>query len=100
MDPEEIARRIFAAFRVGELAAIQALVSQRITVHMPGRNRLSGDYSGLGIVMAMVARAATYVDPASVRLLDTQVHEGMIELTAEVSGSSVADPEDVVRVRQ
>jgi ketosteroid isomerase-like protein len=86
MEPDERARRIFEAFRVGDLAAIQGLVTPDVVVHMPGDNALAGDYSGFGSVLALVARAAGYIEPASVRLLDVDVNEG--EIVARVEAAS------------
>jgi ketosteroid isomerase-like protein len=86
MEPDERARRIFEAFRVGDLAAIQGLVTPDVVVHMPGDNALAGEYSGFGSVLALVARAAVYIEPASVRLLDVDVNEG--EIVAKVEAAS------------
>jgi hypothetical protein len=91
MEPDESARRIFDAYRAGDLAAIQGLIAHDIVVHMPGRNLLSGDYTGLGAALALVARAAAYFDPGSTRLIDVDVNEGEIAARVEI-GASVRAP--------
>ena len=100
MGPEQTAARIFDAFSRGDLASIQELVSPDIALHMPGRNRLSGHYRGLGAVLAQVARASSFFDPASVALLGVEVHEGLIVARVEVAAGFLASGRGSVRLSQ
>ena len=90
MQADEVARRIFESYRSGDLAAIQGLVSSEVVVHMPGDNVLAGEYKGLGVVLALVARAAAYFEPRSIRLLGVDVNEGEIEARVEVGAGLLA----------
>jgi SnoaL-like domain len=100
MEPAEVARRIFDAYRAGDLAGIQGVVSPDITLHMPGRNSLAGDYTGMGEVMALVARAAGYFAPGSVRVLGVDVNEGLVDARVEVSAGFMASRLGPVQLTQ
>ena len=100
MEPNDTARRIFEAYSTGDLAAIQGLIAPSVVLHMPGRNVLAGDYSGLGAVLALVARAATYIAPDTVRLLDVDVNEGEVATRVEIRGGHRPPPGGSLRLTQ
>ena len=100
MDPEEIVARIFDGFRRGDLSAIQDVMSPDITLHMPGGNHLSGDYRGLGAVLALVARAGSFFDPSSVTVLGVDVREGLIECRVSVAAGLLASGPGHVELTQ
>ena len=89
LEPDEAARRIFDLYQAGDLAGIQGLVSAKVVVHMPGDNVLAGDYEGLGTVLALVARAATYFEPKAIRVLRVAAIDGGIETEVEIAGEAV-----------
>ena len=100
MGPEDVARRMFDAFASGDLARIQSLISPEVVVHMPGGDPLGGDFTGLGAVMALAARAASYLDPGSLRVLGIDVNEGEIVARLEVAGGRLAASPETVRLAQ
>ena len=100
MEPEEIAARIYDGFSRGDLSAIQDVLSADVVVHMPGRNRLAGDYRGIGPVLAFVARAASFFDPSSVSVTSIEVHEGLISCRVEVGAGFLASSRGTVRLTQ
>jgi ketosteroid isomerase-like protein len=53
---EQLIRNVLAAFQTGNLEAIARLYAQDVVLHIPGRNRLSGEYRGLGDVLGGLAR--------------------------------------------
>jgi len=57
----ETLRSAYAAFAAGDVAAVLAVFSEDITWHVPGRNPLSGDYTGhdevLGFFQALGERS-------------------------------------------
>src|SRR5256714_7870066 len=100
MDPEEIVARIFDGFSRGDLAAIQDAVSPDVALHMPGRNRLSGDYRGIGAVLALVARAASFFDPQSLTVRSLEVQEGLLEVRLTVESGLLASGPGGVELTQ
>ena len=54
MEPDEVARRIFEAYRSGDLATIQGLVSTEVAVHMPGHNVLAGEQFIASVYMSIL----------------------------------------------
>jgi uncharacterized protein len=53
---EDLLRRGYAAFAVGDLDTVQALFADEITWHNGGANQLTGDYRGHADVLAMFGR--------------------------------------------
>jgi ketosteroid isomerase-like protein len=100
MDPDEIIARVFDGFSRGDLAAIQDAVSPEIELHMPGANRLAGDYRGIGAVLALVARAASVFDPSTVTVLGFDAEEGMLTVRVSVAAGWLASGRGAVELTQ
>ena len=100
MEPSEAAQRIFDAYRTGDLSGMQSLISPAITLHMPGENVLAGEYSGMGAVLALVARAAVYLAPSSVQVLGVDTNEGEVVARVSVGGGLMAAHGGELRLNQ
>jgi ketosteroid isomerase-like protein len=55
---EDLARRGFEAFAIGDMATLNELFADDIVWHSPGNNQLSGTYRGKGQVFAQFQKVA------------------------------------------
>jgi uncharacterized protein len=68
---EKLVRDLYAAFLAGDLDSVRAHYDPDVVWHVPGRNRLSGDVSGVDAVMESLTRLASL--PAG--MLHLQIHD-------------------------
>lgn len=55
---EQVVREAYAAFSAGDLDAMRGMLTEDATWHVPGRNRFSGDYSGVDKILSYLVRLA------------------------------------------
>jgi ketosteroid isomerase-like protein len=73
---EQLIRDVLAAFQAGNLEAIARLHTGEVVLHIPGRNRLSGEYRGLGDVLGALTRFRELTDETwSVELHDVLAND-------------------------
>jgi uncharacterized protein len=55
---EQVIRQLMAAYASADVAVLNALISDEVIFHVPGRNPLSGTYTGKDAVFGYLARVA------------------------------------------
>jgi len=76
-----VVRDGFEAFDRGDLLWLQEHFSPDIMVRVPGSNRFSGVYSGVGQAIALVAEAVAVLGGYSLRVLDVVGDQSVVAAT-------------------
>ncbi len=66
------------AFRQGRLDVLQGAFTPDVVLEVAGQSRLSGEYRGSGQVIALIARALNWVDPATLPIDGVSEREGVL----------------------
>lgn len=66
------------SFRQGRLDVLQGAFTTDVVLEVAGQSRLSGVYRGSGQVIALIARALNWVDPATLAIDSVSEEEGVL----------------------
>jgi uncharacterized protein len=94
---EELIRQGFDAFAKGDLDTIRDLFADDIAWHFPGRNQMSGDYSGKDEVMQWLGRSFELTGGTlRIELHDVLANDdhvaALTRVTGQRDGKSLNDP--------